>query len=75
MKQLKEQRIRVFIMFVSVQFVRPILEQADAAGLIGPEYLWISGSSASQDLVSFRDLFALFTLLQVLDLPRPHRTS
>eukprot|EP00116_Pleurobrachia_bachei_P009511 sb/3469773/ len=50
MKQLKEQRIRVFIMFVSVQFVRPILEQADAAGLIGPEYLWISGSSASQDL-------------------------
>jgi len=38
-------------MFVKSDFVNTILQQADALELVGPEFMWISGSSAAEDLV------------------------
>ena len=48
---MKEKRIRIFILFVKSSFINTVLDQANQVGLVGPQFLWISGTSAVDDLV------------------------
>lgn len=58
LSRVKKKRIRIFVLFVKSSLIDPVLKQAHELGLVGPEYLWISGSSVVDDLVrSFLWLF------------------
>ena len=48
---LKASEARIFIMNVHSGYAQPILEAAQAAGLVGPDYAWVVTDGTVKDAV------------------------